>query len=177
MPSDRLYHVTPTANLKSILALGLLPRAGKWRGPISTRVPLDDKRRALDVFGRLARAAKPTVSDGFVHLPLKYNKLDFQTMANAGIQLPDGYVFEWPPAIFLATSIMAAYEVASNFATDGHHDSGPFSILSIHRSMIAGELTADPYIYINSCDHGLRLRRKRRGNDEGADPDIRHCHA
>ena len=32
MPRQYLYHVTPTRNLKSILANGLEPRAGTWRG-------------------------------------------------------------------------------------------------------------------------------------------------
>ena len=82
-------------------------------------------------------------------------------------------VDKWEPKIFLATSIMAAYEVAYGFSEDGHHDRQPLVILSVKRSLVPGKLRPDPHVPLERKWHrgmtvpvedGMRLRRKRRGS-------------
>jgi hypothetical protein len=164
MASSFLYHVTPTANVKSILGAGLQPRAGVWHGP-GRRLP-DDHKRILKLLKMLGQWVLPECDgSGFVtgirftsrHATEYLRKLGALGMS---FGIP---VTEWTPRVFLATSIMSAYDIAYEFSLDGHHP-GPFAIIAVSRSLIPGTLHPDTHVHFRKDDGGLRIRRKQRGS-------------
>jgi hypothetical protein len=193
MPSKFLYHVTPVENLESILETGLTPRAGKWHGPRrieqlgllrqgKKRDTEGHKRttrnlqRALDLVGRFFRTSGEPTGDGYgwywFRVDPKSNavrQVQFE-LAKLGYPIPfprlsEPVVDEWPPQISLATSLMAAYEVAREFTLDKHHGEKPLTLLAVSRSLIPGSLATDAHIHVLESDrHLMRVHRKLKGS-------------
>lgn len=162
MASKLLYHVTPTSNLDSIRAKGLIPKAGQWSGPMT--YAKEDINRISD----LLRHVRPTVTydgEGRGSIEMKGKEDTVRTLARLGpFHDPTFPVLEWPPSIFLCTSLMAAYWIAHEFSLDRHHGEQPFSILTLTRDAVPSELRPDPYIpIIGGKDRLARKWRKRRG--------------
>ena len=184
MASSFLYHITPSENVDSILKSGLEPRAGKWFGPqryrsledlamafplksgksYATKKQIDpDARRIAHSMKRMILSV--TDEDGFLKVQFKGRVSELQRHAKLGYSFfPHVAASDWPPHIFLSTSLMAAYEVAHDFSLDQHHSGKPLIILTIHRSMIPGQLVPDAYLHIGSEHRALRIRRRRLGS-------------
>ena len=99
--------------------------------------------------------------EGFVTKTLHLSPNLYQQLAMHGRWYPGHYLDEWSPRIFLATSVIAAYEVAYGFSLDGHH-AAPFSLIAIHRRLIPGEFHLDTHVHISTADEVMIPPRRQR---------------
>jgi len=133
-------------------------------------------QRALDLVGRFLRTSGEPTCDGegwyWFRVDPKSNavrRVQFE-LAKLGYPIPfprlsEAVVDEWPPQISLATSLMAAYEVAHEFSLDKHHGEKPLTLLAVSRSLIPGSLAKDVHIHVLESDvHLMRVHRKMKSS-------------